>query len=95
MRQNILHIGVSLLLYWLITLLANSLLVLPPNRLHLCSFLPPLLGLMYGPAAALGVGMGELLLHGEELSNAVSMLFSGTPPGGLHACHPCLAKNSR
>lgn len=93
MRQNILHIGVSLLLYWLITLLANSLLVLPPNRLHLCSFLPPLLGLMYGPAAALGVGMGELLLHGEELSNAVSALFSGTPPGLALGSVPLLSRD--
>ena len=66
-----------MLLYWIVTICADILLVMPPGVFRVSSFLPPVLGLIWGPAAVLGVGLGEALLHGEEIYQIALALSSG------------------
>ena len=72
MKQGIYRFCLSALLYGLCTACAGQVLILPPEVIHLSVFLPPILGLMWGPAAAAGVYAGEVLAF-----QAPNVLLSG------------------
>ncbi len=68
MEKLVCRFLLSASLYWLCTAYAGQVLVLPPTVIHLSVFLPPLLGLMWGPVAAVGVYLGGLAAA-PELGN--------------------------
>ncbi|MBQ7479202.1 MAG: diguanylate cyclase [Selenomonadaceae bacterium] len=72
MKQGMYRFCLSAFLYWLVAAYAGQVLVLPPKIIGLATFLPPVLGLMWGPVAAVGVYVGGLLAAPElyELSSA-------------------------
>ena len=55
MKQGMYRFCLSAFLYWLVAAYAGQVLVLPPKIIGLATFLPPVLGLMWGPVAAVGV----------------------------------------
>ena len=63
MKHNLYRFALSLLLYCIVDRYVNSLFVMPPGIIKVTPFLPPLLGLLWGPAAAFGVTAGEFLAH--------------------------------
>lgn len=65
MRKKAIHLVAAMLLYWLGTLGTDGLLVMPPHAFRVTSFLPPILGLMWGPVAVPGVVLAEVLLGWE------------------------------
>ncbi len=65
MKQGIYRFCLSAFLYWLVAAYAGQVFVLPPKIIGLATFLPPVLGLMWGPVAAVGVYVGGLLAAPE------------------------------
>ena len=61
MKQKALRLGLSALLYWLVATYAGFIFVIPPKIVSIAVFLPPVLGLMWGIPAAVGVYLGGLL----------------------------------
>ena len=68
MKQGAYRFCLSAFLYWLIAAYAEQVFVIPSEVICLATFLPPILGLMWGPLAAVGVYVGGLFaapeLHG-------------------------------
>lgn len=62
MKQNLYRFCLSLLLYWFIASFANHVLEFPDEVISIASFVPPVLGLMWGLPAAAGVYVGALLV---------------------------------
>ena len=61
MKREIIRTSLAALLYFGVDVLAKALLVMPDNPLvNMANFLPPLLGLMWGPSAAVGSMIGAL-----------------------------------
>lgn len=75
MKQKIYRFCLSAFLYWLFTVGANKLLIMPDAVVTPAIFLPPILGLMWGPLAATGVCVGGLLaMHGIFNFNSIAGL---------------------
>ena len=65
MKQRIYKFCLSLLLYWFVASFANHVLEFPDKVISIASFVPPVLGLMWGLPAAAGVYIGALLVVPE------------------------------
>ena len=65
MKQKALRFGLSALLYWIVATYAGFIFVIPSKVVSLAVFLPPVLGLMWGIPAAVGVYLGGLLAVSE------------------------------
>ena len=65
MNQRVYRFSLSLLSYWIVSAYAGHIFVFPSEVIHLSVFIPPILGLMWGPVAALGAGLGGLLAAPE------------------------------
>ncbi len=63
--KNLYHFCLSAFLYWLVATYAGSILIIPQKIFGVAVFLPPVLGLMWGPSAALGVYFGGVLAFPE------------------------------
>ena len=61
MKQKIYRFCLSASLYWLFAVGTSKLLILPDEAVNFAIFLPPILGLMWGPLAAAGVCVGGLI----------------------------------
>lgn len=68
MKQKIYRFCLSAFLYSLLTVGANKLLIMPEAVVSPAIFLPPILGLMWGPLAAMGVCVGGLLAMHNSFS---------------------------
>ena len=67
MKKNILRFFLSALLYYIVDFYTGYFLVMPDySIIGMSSFLPPLLGIMWGPIAAFGSMIGALLTEYEE-----------------------------
>ena len=62
MNAKIIHFAISALLYWGTEILGDKFFAIPPDIIHLPAFLPPILGLMWGPTAVAGSYLGSLLI---------------------------------
>ncbi|MBR3456973.1 MAG: hypothetical protein IKH16_02290, partial [Selenomonadaceae bacterium] len=63
MRREIFRFLFAMGLYCLITVYARDVLVMPSEIIRVSTFLPPILGLMWGPVTAAGIMCGELLAN--------------------------------
>ena len=63
MKKKCYHFILSAILYYALVIYAKNFLVFPPQIINVTAFLPPILGFMFGPAAAFGVTFGDLLAH--------------------------------
>ena len=61
MKRGAYRFFLSALLYWLVATYAGHVFIIPPKIISVAAFLPPILGLMWGPLAAAGVYIGGLL----------------------------------
>lgn len=68
MKLKIYHFCLSAFLYWAFEVGTTKLLVLPDEVISLAIFLPPILGLMWGPVAAIGVCVGGLIAMHDVLN---------------------------
>lgn len=68
MKQKIYRFCLSAFLYWLFTVGTSKLLIIPDEVISLAIFLPPILGLMWGSVAAVGVCVGGLLAMPDVFS---------------------------
>ncbi len=59
-NRRVYRFCLSAFLYWLVATYAGAVFVIPPKVISLAAFLPPILGLMWGPIAAAGVYVGGL-----------------------------------
>ena len=59
MKEKILRFVTAAFLYFIADGYADKIFVFPENVIELSAFIPPLLGLMWGPVAAFGVAVGE------------------------------------
>ena len=75
MNRKLQRFFLSIFLYWLVASFADYLLEIPEKIIYLAVFIPPVLGLMWGPSAAVGVYVGALLAL-PELNK-----FFSTPHG--------------
>ena len=62
LKQGVYHFCISALLYWVVETYAGAVFVIPEKIVSLAAFIPPMLGLMWGPAAAFGVYAGSLFV---------------------------------
>ena len=62
MKQKIYRFCLSFLSYWFIASFANHVLEFPDKIIGIAAFVPPVLGLMWGLPAAVGVYIGALLV---------------------------------
>ncbi|MBR2179790.1 MAG: diguanylate cyclase [Selenomonadaceae bacterium] len=76
MKQKVLKFCLSALLYWVVATYANFVFVIPPKVVSVATFIPPILGLMWGPLAAVGVYFGGLFAVPE-----LHEIFSGADIG--------------
>ena len=60
MKKKIFRFALSALLYWIVATYAGYIFVIPSEVINLAVFMPPVLGLMWGIPAALGVYVGGL-----------------------------------
>ncbi|MBR1397694.1 MAG: hypothetical protein IJ563_09210, partial [Selenomonadaceae bacterium] len=60
MKQGLYRFFLSAFLYWLVATYTSHVFVIPAKVISLTTFLPPVLGLMWGPLAAVGVYVGGL-----------------------------------
>lgn len=65
MTHRIYRFCLSAILFWLISVVAKYVLVMPSEVISVAAFLPPMLGLMWGPVAAFGCFTGSLLASPE------------------------------
>ena len=70
MKQSIFRFCTSLTLYWIVATYSKHILIVPSEIVSIAIFLPPLIGLMWGPVAAAGACVGGIL--------ALPGLFNGT-----------------
>lgn len=73
---------VSAFLYWVVATFAGSLLDFPEKIINIATFIPPVLGMMWGPSAAVGVYVGGLFaapelskLFATEMNNGDWILY--------------------
>ena len=66
MKQGVYRFCLSALLYWFVATFAGSVFEIPSRIITIATFIPPVLGLMWGPTAALGVYMGGLFVLPES-----------------------------
>ena len=59
MKQKLWHLALAALLYYIVASYSKFIFVVPGAYVELTSFLPPVLGLMWGPVSAIGVAAGE------------------------------------
>ena len=71
MKQRICRFCLSALFYWIVATFAGHVLYIPERIVGISSFIPPVLGLMWGIPAAFGVYIGELLVI-SELKNILA-----------------------
>ncbi len=60
MRQKVFHFCVSAFLYWFVASFAGQVLEIPEKIVSFAAFIPPVLGLMWGLPAAIGVYAGGI-----------------------------------
>ena len=60
LKRGVYHFCISALLYWAVETYADSVFAIPDKIVSLAAFLPPMLGLMWGPTAAFGVYAGSI-----------------------------------
>ena len=65
MKQKIFHLCLSAFLYWIVATYAGTIFVIPPKMITISTFIPPILGLMWGSLAAVGVYLGGLFATPE------------------------------
>lgn len=63
MKQKLYRFAVAAFLYFAFTGFAEYFFVFPPQAISLSAFLPPVLGLMWGPVAAFGAAFGDVLAN--------------------------------
>ena len=82
MKQKFYQFIISVFLYYVLSTYAKDVLVMPPQIISLSSFLPPILGLMWGPIAAFGVSLGELLSNNflYHYNEVISTFFAAYLP---------------
>ena len=73
MNRKLQRFFLSIFLYWLVASFADNLLEIPEKIIYPAVFIPPMLGLMWGPSAAVGVYVGALLALPE-----LNKFFSAT-----------------
>ena len=66
MKRKLYHFMLSVLLYYVLANYAKLIFVVPSSGIELTPFLPPILGLMWGPVSAFGCMAGELLVSCAE-----------------------------
>ena len=81
MKKNVYRFCLSAFLYWFVSTYAGYVFVIPSKVISLAVFLPPILGLMWGPTAAAGVYIGGLLAVPElhAIFSAESSISSFLP----------------
>ena len=65
MENKFYNFCLSAFLYWLVAKYAGLILVMPEDIVNVAVFFPPMLGLIWGPCAAVGVYIGGLLATPE------------------------------
>ena len=70
MRQTALRFILSAIIYYACTVCAKDIFVVPPSMVSLTSFLPPILGIMWGSVASLGVFVGQMLMDIKDFKHA-------------------------
>ena len=63
MKQKFYRFLLSAFLYWLVAECAEYIFVIPSKIISIAVFIPPVLGLMWGPLAAAGTYVGSLFLY--------------------------------
>ena len=76
--QGLSRFLVSAVLYYVCTMYAGHVFALPDQIIRFSSFLPPLLGLMWGPVAAVGILCGELVAEAASWQALLQMHREGT-----------------
>ena len=64
-RRGVYRFCLAALSYWAVETCAGAVFVIPPKVISLAAFLPPILGLMWGPIAAAGTYVGGLAASPE------------------------------
>ena len=102
MNRRVYRFGLSALLYWLIATFAGMIFFIPSKIISVAIFLPPVLGLMWGPLAAAGACTGGLLampeLHAFIENGALDGLMQCVGEGArifLAGYLPCFLWNNR
>ncbi len=72
MKSILMRFVSAALLYAVCTIYAGNILVIPPQLIQVSVFLPPVLGLLWGPIGIAGILCGELL---AESSQWIALLF--------------------
>ena len=82
MKQKIYHFILAVILYYTLTAYGKDVLVIPPQMITISSFLPPLLGLMWGPVAAVGTAVGDFFVDYSpaHYKDVAAVLFAGYFP---------------
>ena len=83
MKRNILHFVLSIVFYYALANYAKLFFVMPSSQnISILPFLPPLLGLMWGPVAAFGVAMGDFLtnLPNLDIRGMATVFFAAYLP---------------
>ena len=65
MKQKLHRFFLSAFFYWLVASYAGYLTTIPDKIVNLAVFIPPVLGIMWGPLAAVGVYVGSLFIPAE------------------------------
>ena len=76
MKKKIYHFCLSAFLYFIVAKYAGLILIMPDKIFGVATFLPPMLGLMWGPWAAAGVYIGGIFST-PEFANFFSTKVSG------------------
>ena len=77
MKQKIFRFCLAALLYWAVESFTGTVFTMPEKMVTLASFVPPILGLMWGPVAAAGVYFGALFAL-PDLPNFLATLPGST-----------------
>ena len=86
MKQKLYRFCLSASFYWIVASFAGQILIIPEKIITLATFIPPILGLIWGIPAAAGVYVGALFVV-PEISNFLSSEF------GLADCLLYVVKN--
>ena len=73
MKQKIFQVCLSAFLYWSVATFAGQILTVPEKIVNVAIFIPPILGLMYGFPAAVGVYVGGIFAMPEFFSAEFGM----------------------
>ena len=61
MKKNLYRLAIAAVLYYVLDSYAQAVFVMPFPVIRLSAFLPPVLGIAWGPVAAFGVAVGSML----------------------------------